>query len=155
IERIGNDIRLLGGNVTMRVTEDRQVEIKTGKYRMWNAKEQKFEEFDAAEHPLTLTAADGAVFANERVGEMIEAYTGKFVDAAQIRITPFSKGLMIIVPHLNSYYPDDDIVALNSAVKGDYELLIKANPEFKPQFRIAIFNKKLNEVKTYTDMPYQ
>src|SRR5690606_18983437 len=110
---------------------------------------------DAAEHPLTLTAADGAVFANEKVGRMIQAYTGKFVDAAQIRITPFSKGLMIIVPNLNSYFPEDDIVALKSAVKGDYELLMKANPEFKPQFRIAIFNKKLYEAKTYTDMPYQ
>lgn len=155
IERVGNDIRLLGGNITMRVTEDRMVEIKTGTYRMWNAEEMKFEEFNAKEHPITLTAADGSLFANERVADLIEAEVGKRTDAYQVRITPFTKGLLIIVPNLDAYYPNDDIVALQSAVKGDYEHLFKMNPEYKIQFRVAIFNKKFHEVKKYTDMPYQ
>src|SRR5699024_4263068 len=74
-------------------------------------------------------------------------------DAWQIRITPFTKGLMVFVPNLRSYY-DDHIVAFKSAVKGDYRKLL-AKSGFTPQLRIAMFNKPINQAKTYTDMPYQ
>ncbi len=155
VVREANDIRLLGGNVNMRVAEDRVVEIKEGKYRMWDKDNQCFEEFDASEHPVTLTAADGAIFINDHVADLIEGFVGTRTDAYQLRITPFTKGLAVVVPDLNAYFPEDDIVALKSAVKGDYSNLFLSNPEYKIQFRVAIFNKKFDEVKKYTDMPYQ
>ncbi|CDQ41851.1 RNA dependent RNA polymerase [Virgibacillus salexigens] len=146
--------RLVGGVHTLRVVEDRQVEIKTGTYRAWDKEKQCFKEFDANEHPISLTAADGAIFCDEEIYHTLGAEFGQFNDAWQIRITPFVKGLMVFVPNLRAYY-DDHIIAFKSAVKGDFANLITANPDFKPQLRIAMFNRNLNQEKTYTDMPYQ
>lgn len=148
------DQYILGGTHDLVVVEDRKVEIKTGTYRAWDKEKQEFRQFNASEHPLTLTAADGALFADEEIYHTLAAEFGQFNDAWQIRITPFVKGLMVFVPGLRAYY-DAHIVALKSSVKGDYKQLFDANPDFKPQVRIAIFNKKMKQAKTYTDMPYQ
>lgn len=150
----GDDMILTGGNVEMRITEDRYSNVTEGKYRMWNAEAQKFEEFDAKDQPLKLMVADGAVFISERVAGLIEAATGVFTDAVQFRITPFTKGLAIVIPNLDAYY-DEDIIALESAVKGNYEHLFAMNPEYEIQFRVAILNKDIRQVKQFTNMPYQ
>ena len=148
------DQYLTGGTHTIALVEDRFVEINTGTYRAWDKERQEFRVFDASEHPITLTAADGALFCDEEMYHTLGAEFGQFNDAWQIRITPFVKGLMIFVPNLRSYY-DAHVVALKSAVKGSFELLFKSNPNFVPQLRIAMFNKPMSKVKSYTDMPYQ
>ena len=162
VVKLGNEIevindkeyRIVGGTHTMRVIEDRKVKITSGKYRMFNKETQKLEEFDASEHPLTLTAADGALFCDEEMYYTLAAEFGEKCDAWQVRITPFGKGLMVFVPGLRRFY-GDHIVALQSAIKGDYRNLFKANPDFIPELRVAIFNSNINAVKQYTDMPYQ
>lgn len=151
----GNDYALHGGNFNMLVTEDRMVEIKTGRYRMWNEETHEFGEFDAAEHPVTITAGDGMLFFSPRVAKFVESYTGEFFNAGQVRITPFSKGLGVVVDTLESYYPGYDIVALQSAVKGDYTELFKFNPDYKIEFRLALANKNINRTKIITNLPYQ
>ncbi|SFJ62815.1 RNA dependent RNA polymerase [Paenibacillus sp. UNC496MF] len=155
---IGSDIQendelysVVGGNFTMRIQPDVHVKIRTGQYKVMNAQTHEFEVFDAANHPVDMVAGDGLIFVNERVYKALVAEHGVDVDAWQVRITPFGKGLAVYVPGLEKTFAED-IVAFNSAIKGDFRDVVGAH---KIQFRIALFNKPAKKVKKFTEYPYQ
>jgi hypothetical protein len=152
---IPNEYMLTGGTHNLVIANDRQVVIKKGHYRKFNTDTHRFEVFDAAKYPVKMTAADGAVFFDEKVYYELAAEFGKFVDAVQVRITPFVKGLAVFIPGLKKYYPEADIVAFRGSCKGDFRQLLASHPDFKIEFRVAIFNKKLKQEKKYTEIPYQ
>lgn len=148
------DTLLSGGTHTMRITGDAHAFVKTGEYKVYEMQTGKFRTVDAAEHNRMLAAGDGQVFCDESVYSALVAEFGLDTSAWQIRITPFTKGLMIFVPFLNDMY-GADIVAFDSAVKGNYETLFASQPNYEIQVRVALFNKPAKMAKQYTNIPYQ
>lgn len=150
------DLLLTGGTHTMRVTQGAHAFIKTGLYKAYDDATGKFITLDASnpEHARLLAAGDGQVFCDETVYNALVAEFGLDTSAWQIRITPFTKGLMIFVPELKNLY-GADIVAFDTAVKGNYETLIKNHPDFNIELRVALFNKPARMAKKYTTIPYQ
>jgi hypothetical protein len=142
---------ILGGNMTMRVQPDVHVMVRIGKYKVINAQTKEFEVFDASEHPVKMVAGDGLIFVNKRMYKALVAEHGVNVDAWQVRITPFGKGLAVYVPGLEKTF-EEDIVAFSSAIKGDFRDVVGVH---KIQFRVALFNKPAKKIKKYTEYPYQ
>lgn len=155
IEHFDNgDLHLTGGTHTMRVTQGAYAFIKTGLYKAYDDATKKFITLDAKEYARKLASGDGQVFCDETVYNALVAEFGLDTSAWQIRITPFTKGLMIFVPELKNLY-GADIVAFDTAVKGNYETLIKNHKDFDIELRVALFNKPARMAKKYTNIPYQ
>jgi hypothetical protein len=155
IESFDNgDIHLVGGTHTMRVTQGAHTYVKAGTYNAYDDATGDFFTIDAKDHSRKLAAGDGLVFCDHSVYASLVAEFGLDTSAWQVRITPFTKGLMVFVPGLKDMY-DADIVAFDTAVKGNYETLVKKQPEFNIEVRIALFNKPARMSKKYTNIPYQ
>jgi hypothetical protein len=155
IERFENgDLHLTGGTHTMRVTQGAHAFVKQGLYKVYDDATKKFRTIDAQEYSRMLAAGDGQVFCDESVYNALVAEFGLDTSAWQIRITPFTKGLMIFVPELKNLY-GADIVAFDTAVKGNYETLIQNQKDFDIELRVALFNKPAKMAKKYTNIPYQ
>ncbi|QHW35700.1 hypothetical protein GZH47_32935 (plasmid) [Paenibacillus rhizovicinus] len=150
---------IVGGRHTMMVIEDRYAVVKRGLYKVMDPKTRSMKTLDAAEINQTMAVGDGLVFCDEEVYAALLAEFGQESDAWQIRLTPFTKGLMVFVPDMRAIVGangkplyDANIVATKSAVKGDYRAIAK---DFKIQLRVALFNKSMGQTKPYTLLPYQ
>jgi hypothetical protein len=154
-----DEYMIAGGRHTMMVIEDRYAVIKKGQYKVMDPETRQLKLLDAAEINQTMAVGDGLVFCDEEVYAALLAEFGQESDAWQIRITPFTKGLMVFVPDMRAIVGKDgkplydaNIVATKSAVKGDYRQIVK---DFKIQLRVALFNKSMAQTKPYTLLPYQ
>lgn len=155
IEEYANgEYALVGGTHSMMVASDIFAYVKEGKYLAFDAENDKFIELDAAEVPFKRNVTDGLVFADYTIQAAIAAEFGKTISAEQVRITPATKGLVVFVPGLKDMV-GHDLLAFESATKGDYRTLLRNNPELEVEFRIAIFGKNAKDDKKKTNIPYQ
>jgi hypothetical protein len=155
IKKMSNgDIMLVGGTHTFRVTRGVHARVKTGVYKAYDVTTGQFRTIDASEFPRLLAVGDGLIFCDVTVYNALVAEFGLDTSAWQVRITPFTKGLMVFVPFLKDIY-EADIVAFDTAVKGNYETLLEKHPDFEIEVRIALFNKPARYAKKYTNIPYQ
>src|SRR5579875_3403728 len=149
--------KVVSDQFSIYVAEDRHVTIKEGKFKAFDKATKQILEFDASEKPVTLTVGDGMLLCDESIYWALMAEFGEKSDAWQIRLTPFGKGLMVFVPGLRKYY-DANIVAFQSAVKGDFANL-ETNEDgtlkHQIQLRIARFNKPMQKKAPHTVFPYQ
>lgn len=148
------DYALLGGTHTMKVTNDIYSYVKQGEYLAFDAANDKFIKLAASEVPFKRNVTDGLIFADASVQFALNAEFGKLISAEQVRITPATKGLVVFVPGLKEMV-GHDLLAFESAVKGSYKTLLRTNPDFQVEFRIAIFGKDASHDKKKTNIPYQ
>ncbi len=179
VELANNEYKVESDNFTMMVVRDRFVKIQNGSFKaMYNVDgSNRLVDVDAVDGVYTahwvekgqhinkvlnagelmLGAGDGMLLADYNVYLALRAEFGEDADAWQIRLTPFGKGLMVFVPGLDKYY-DANIVAFQSAIKGDFRLLPTDKDgklKFQPELRIARFGKKPAHKAKYVSFPYQ
>lgn len=160
--KIGNTVKelengefaLVGGTHTMKVVKDVFSYVRQGEYLAYDPEKDEFVTLDAAKIPFKRNATDGLVFADATVQFALNAEFGKLVSSEQVRITPATKGLVVFVPGLKDMC-GHDLLAFESATKGDYRTLLRTNPDFKVEFRIAITGKNAKDDKKKTNIPYQ
>ncbi|WP_067924051.1 RNA dependent RNA polymerase [Alicyclobacillus shizuokensis] len=152
VEHANGEYSIVGGKFTMRVARQAHAIVKTGKFKAFNMETKQFEVFDAAKFPQKFAVGDGLVFCNARVWKTLCKEFDVRSSAFQIRITPFTKGLMVYVPGLEKYF-EEDIVAMEGAVKGDYRNIDLMKHTIT--LRIALFNKQARNCKKFTLLPYQ
>lgn len=137
----------------IRYIHDRVAYVRQGKFKCFDPATKTLITLDASEYPIQLTVGDGQYYYGPSIYNMITAETNVDVDAVQTRIVPSDKGLGVYIEDLNNYY-DADIVVPFSVAKGDHRLMSK-DALSKIELRIALFNKKTSNIKTYTKIPYQ
>ncbi|MEC1657132.1 hypothetical protein P9D81_19990 [Bacillus haynesii] len=160
--KIGNQIEeyengeyaIVGGTHTMKIVDDIYSYVRTGKYMAFDAAQDKFIVLDASEVPFKRNVTDGLIFADASVQFALNAEFGKLISAEQVRITPATKGLVVFVPGLKDMV-GHDLLAFESATKGNYKTLLRTNPDFNIEFRIAIFGKNAKDDKKKVNIPYQ
>jgi hypothetical protein len=145
---------IVGGTHTMKVTADIFSYVRSGKYVAYDAENDAMIVLDASEIAFKRNVTDGLVFADASVQQSIFAEFGKLVSSEQVRITPATKGLVVFVPGLKDMV-GHDLLAFESATKGDYRTLLRTNPDFEIEFRVAIFGKNAAGDKKKTNVPYQ
>ncbi len=160
--KIGNEIKeyengeyaIVGGRYTMKCVKDIHAYVNTGKYLAYDPEKNEFLTLDASEVPYKRNVTDGMLFVDASIQYALAAEFGKLFSAEQVRITPATKGLAVFVPGLKDMV-GHDILAFDSATKGDYRTLLRTNPDFKIEFRVALFNKNAKDAKNITNIPYQ
>jgi hypothetical protein len=147
VEHVNGDYSIVGGTHTMRVIAQPHYVVREGKYWAFNKETKQPELLNAAQFPRKMPVGDGVTFLGPRIMEILKG-------DGQLRITPSTKGMGIGVSNLHDYY-EEDIVVMEGAAKQDYRKLFMTNPDYKIQFRVAIFNKDVSENKEKTGFTYQ
>ncbi len=145
---------IVGGRYTMKCVDDIYAYVSAGKYMAYDPEKDEFLVLDASEVPYKRNVTDGMLFVDASIQYALAAEFGKLFSAEQVRITPATKGLAVFVPGLKEMI-GHDVLAFNSATKGDYRTLLTTNPDFEIEFRVALFNKDAKDAKNITNIPYQ